>query len=151
MRLEGRHAIRIGVSLALAVATFACQDSNSVTAPMGTAAPAAAQLSGAWNGTFQAYDSTRCSSSTASASFQQNGTVLTGLLKTNGCGIAGAFRGSIQGNTITGWIDMMGCQGGGVSGTVEGGRISLGIADLTKPLITGDQIVMNGGAMTLGR
>ncbi len=151
MRLPARLSVQIGISVGIAIVTLACQNSNSVTGPAASASPASAQLSGAWTGSFAAYDSARCTNSSATATFQQNGTVVTGILQSNACGIGGAFRGSIQGNTITGWIDMTGCQGGGVSGTIQRGRISLNIADLTKPLITGDLVVMNGGAMTLGR
>jgi len=155
---KGHHPTRFVASLslafaaALAAATISCQDSKMTTSPNGTASPASAQVAGTWSGSFQAYDSSRCAGSApATASFQQVGTTLTGTIKTSDCGVAGAFRGAVDGNTIMGWIDMTGCTGGGVSGSIDGSRITLSIADLTKPLVTGDQVVMAGGSVSLHR
>jgi hypothetical protein len=152
MQLEGRHPIRLTALLAIAVTALACQDSNMTTSPSsGTASPASAQLTGTWTGTFQAYDSSLCGNSPASATFSQNGTSVTGVIKTSDCGVSGGFRGSLQGTQVLGWVDMTGCTGGGVSGTFTNGRISVTIADLTKPLVTGDKVVMAGGTLSLGR
>jgi hypothetical protein len=152
LQRKGHHPIRLAGSFALtlAVLTLACQDSKMATSPTGTSSPASAQVAGSWTGSFQAYDS-RCGTSAASVTFQQSGTMLTGTIKTSDCGIGGSFRGAVDGTSILGWIDMTGCTGGGVSGTIEGGRITLSIADLTKPLVTGDQVIMAGGAVNLHR
>jgi hypothetical protein len=152
MQLVGRHRIRLAALLAIAAAALACQDSNMTTAPSsGTASPASTQLAGAWTGSFQVYDSTRCGNSPATATFSQNGTSLTGYITTSDCGVSGAFRGALQGTQIVGWIDMAGCTGGGVSGTFSGSRLNLTIGDLTKPLVTGNKVLLSGGAMSLGR
>jgi hypothetical protein len=142
--------IRAAISVGVALAALACQNSNSVTGPpSGTVAPASS-IAGSWNGTF-APDSSGCGNSSASATFQQNGSQVTGSLRTSDCGIAGYFSGTLSGNMLTGSIKMDGCVGGGVSGTVNGSAMSLSIGDLTKPLITGDTPVMTGGIVTLGR
>ena len=152
LQRKGHHPIRFAGSFAftLAVITLACQDSKMATSPTGTSSPASVQVAGTWTGTFQAY-AARCGASPANVTFQQSGTTLTGTIKTSDCGIGGAFRGAIDGTSILGWIDMTGCTGGGVSGSIAGGRITLTIADLTKPLVTGDQVIMGGGSVNLHR
>ncbi len=135
---------------AVAVLTVGCQNSNSMTGPSTGTASSAARIAGSWSGTFQAYDS-HCGGSSASASFQQDGTAVTGLLTTSACGVGGYFKGTIQGSMLVGSVEMAGCTGGGVSGTVSESQISLSIGDLTKPLVTGDRPVMAGGAVSLRR
>ena len=120
-----------------------------MTAPPPASSPASATVAGAWTGSFQAYDS-GCGGSSASATFQQTGSAVTGSLKTSDCGVAGYFRGTLQGNTLLGTLEMQGCTGGGVSGTIEGTH-SLTIGDMTKPLVTGDTPRMSGGAVVLRR
>jgi hypothetical protein len=137
------------LTIAVALAA-ACQNANTMTAPAGTASPVSANLAGAWSGSFQPYDS-GCGGTSASASFQQTGSAVTGSLKTSDCGVAGYFRGTLQGNTLLGTLEMQGCTGGGVSGTIEGARLSLTIGDMTKPLVTGDTPRMSGGAVLLSR
>lgn len=142
---------RLAAALAIAAAALSCSDSKMVTAPTtGTISTSSANVAGAWSGSFSAGDS-RCGSSAASASFQQTGSRVTGVLSTSDCGVAGAFVGTIEGNTLFGAIKMQGCIGGGVSGTVTESGIALAIGDLTKPLVTGDQILMAGGAVSLHR
>jgi hypothetical protein len=92
-----------------------------------------------------------CGGSTATATFQQVGTTVTGNITTSYCGVSGLFKGTLQGNLLTGRIAMEGCVGGGVSGTLNGSQLSLSIGDLTKPLVTGETPVMLGGVATLGR
>ena len=145
----GRAAV-----LAAAVLAFVasgCKDSNSVAGP-GAAMPAAAAASvvGTWTGTFQP-DSPKCTASSATAEFQQTGTRVTGTFSTASCGISGIFEGTMTGNQLVGKIAMQGCTGGGVAGNVNGPAVSLTVGDLTKPLVTGDEIVMYGGVLSLHR
>ena len=136
----------------LAILAVACQDSNGVTAPStGTVTTSSANIGGTWTGRFEAYEPKNCEGSPATATFTQIGSSVTGILKTNACGVGGSFKGSVSGNTVTGLIDMAGCVGGGVSGRMQGGEITLSIGDLTKPLITGDRVIMAGGSLTLRR
>jgi hypothetical protein len=146
-----RTLIRIAISISLAVAALACQNSNSVTGPPSGNATPAASIAGSWNGSFQPDDSMTCGGSSASATFQQDGSQVTGNLRTSDCGVSGYFKGTLMGSTLVGSVKMDGCVGGGVSGTVSGSAISLSIGDLTKPLVTGDTPVMTGGIVTLSR
>ncbi len=148
---SSRTLIRAAISVSVAVAAIACQNSNSVTGPPSGNATPAASIAGSWNGSYQPDDSMTCSGSSASATFQQDGSQITGNLRTSNCGVSGYFQGTLMGNTLVGSIKMDGCVGGGVSGTVSGSAISLSIGDLTKPLVTGQTPVMTGGIVTLSR
>ena len=129
----------------------ACNNmSYTATSPNGSMNTSSASVAGNWSGSYAANDS-RCGGSTASATFTQDGATVNGIIRTNDCGVAGSFKGNMQGNTLVGLIDTPGCVGGGVTGTVEGGQLRLTLGDMTKPLITGDQIIMTGGAISLHR
>ncbi len=148
MRLKDRNlALIVAVLLTIALAPLGCQGSNTVTGPpMGSSS---ANVAGTWSGTFLSNDLSSCGSSTATATFQQVGSTVTGNVSTSSCGVSGYFKGSMQGNMLIGLVAMDGCVGGGVSGTLNGSQLSLSIGDLTKPLITGDTPVMLGGLATL--
>lgn len=142
---------RAAVSVGIALAALACQNSNSMTGPPSGGAAPAASIAGSWSGSFQPNDSMTCGGSSASATFQQDGSRVTGNLRTSDCGVSGYFKGTLTGDMLVGSVVMDGCVGGGVSGTVSGSAISLAIGDLTKPLITGETPVMTGGLVTLSR
>ena len=146
-----RALVRIAISISIALAALACQNSNSVTGPPSGNATPVASIAGSWNGSFQPDDSRACGNSSASATFQQDGSGVTGTLRTSDCGVSGYFKGTLMGDTLIGSLSMEGCIGGGVSGTVSRSTISLSIGDLTKPLVTGDTPVMTGGIVTLSR
>jgi hypothetical protein len=57
----------------------------------------------------------------------------------------------VSGNTLTGSIEMLGCSGGAVSATINGSSLSLTVGDLTRPIVSGNQVVMYGGAASLQR
>jgi hypothetical protein len=144
--------IRLAACVALAAAPLSCSDSKTVTGPStGMTSPSSANVSGVWSGTFTANDSGSCAGSSATANFQQNGTTVTGLLTTSACGVAGYFKGTVDGDSIAGAIKMTGCVGGGVSGTISAKGVTLSIGDLTKPLVTGDRVLMAGGSVALHR
>jgi hypothetical protein len=145
-----RTLLRVAISLNVALATLACQNASSVTGPGGGVSPAVS-IAGSWSGTFQPDDSATCGNSSASATFQQEGTMVTGNVKTSDCGVSGYFNGTLQGNTLIGSVKMEGCVGGQASGTVSGSQLSLAIGDLTKPLVTGEKPVMTGGVVALRR
>ncbi len=153
MRSRARHVTLTFLVLLVTIALvpIGCQGSNTVTGPSGGAVAPAANIAGNWSGTYQSDDSTGCGSSTATATFQQNGAAVTGLVSTSSCGVTGYFKGTVQGNLLTGSVAMEGCVGGGASGTINGSELSLGIGDLTKPLITGDRIIRYGGVVTFHR
>lgn len=152
MQLQERKGTRIGLATAVALAVLfpACQGSNSVTAPSAAQPAAAVSIAGTWTGNFQSF-STTGGASAASATFQQTGSDVTGMMAADSCGIRGAFRGTVSGNQLTGHLAMHGCLGGAVSGTVDGSDLSLTIGDFTKPVLKGDTILMSGGAASLRR
>ena len=153
MRSRARHATLTFLALLVTIALvpIGCQGSYTVTGPSDGAVAPAANIAGTWSRSFRSDDSTGCGSSTATATFQQNGATVTGLLSTSSCGVTGYFKGTVQGNLLTGAVAMEGCVGGGASGTISGSELSLAIGDLTKPLITGDRIIMYGGVAALRR
>ena len=137
--------------LAAAVSALACSDSKMVTSPAtGNVSTNSASVAGTWTGAYSAFEST-CGGSTAIATFQQNGSSVTGSITTADCGVSGAFVGTMEGNTLTGSLHLQGCTGGGVSGTLSASGLTLSIGDMTKPLVTGDRILMSGGSVTLHR
>jgi hypothetical protein len=96
-------------------------------------------------------DPAGCGTSSATAVFRQDGATVTGNVSTSTCGVAGTFKGNVQGSLVTGAVSMAGCVGGGASGTISGAELVLSIGDLTKPLITGDKTIMYGGIVTFHR
>jgi hypothetical protein len=153
MRSRARHVTLTFLVLLVTIALvpIGCQGSYTVTGPPGGAVAPAANITGTWSGSYVSDDLTGCGSSTATATFQQNGATVTGLLSTSSCGVTGYFKGTVQGNLLTGSVAMEGCVGGGASGTINGSELSVAIGDLTKPLITGDRIIMYGGVVTFHR
>lgn len=152
MRLKDRNlTLELAVLLATALAPLGCQGSNSVTGPPAGAVSPASSVGGTWSGTFMSYDLSSCGASTATATFEQIGSTVTGKVATSSCGVSGYFKGTVQGNMLIGSIAMQGCVGGGVSGTINGSELSLSISDLTKPLVTGERPVMLGGIATFRR
>ncbi len=134
---------------ALTLLCFACKDSNAVTAPVSSPM-AAVNLAGTWTGTFHS-DSEACASSQVTATIQQSGSQVTGTLSGTSCGPNGYVRGSVNGNQLTGTIEMVGCKGGGVSGTVSESGLSIRIGDITQRLVTEEKVVMYGGTASLRR
>ena len=151
MRFSERRVMRSGLVVvgALTLLSLACKDSNTVTDPMSSPM-GAANVAGTWTGTFHS-DSSACASSQLIAKFVQNGSQVTGTLSGTSCGSSGVFKGSVSGNQLTGTIEMLGCTGGGVSATVSGSGLDLTIGDLTRPIVSGQEVVMYGGAASLQR
>ena len=85
------------------------------------------------------------------ATFTQNGSQVTGTLSGTTCGSSGGFKGTVSGNQLNGSIEMLGCSGGAVSATVSGSGLSLTVGDLTRPISSGQEVVMHGGAASLSR
>ena len=150
MRIPARKAFGTGlVAVGILTLVLACKDSsNMMTAPV--ASPAVANVAGTWTGTFHS-DSNACASSQLTATFQQSGAQVTGTLSGTSCGSSGVFRGMVSGNELTGNIEMLGCSGGAVSATISGSGLSLSVGDLTRPIVSGTEVVMYGGAASLQR
>jgi hypothetical protein len=149
MRLTQRRLLATGIGVvALALAAAACKDSNSVAGPM-TAAPVMS-IAGSWSGTYQP-NSTDCSASAASATVYQQGDQITGVLTSSACGMSGNFKGQMVGDRFVGRVDMAGCSGGGASGSIANSMLTLRIEDLTRPLVTDQEIVKHGGTVELHR
>jgi hypothetical protein len=152
MRLKDRNlTLILAVLLSIALASLGCQGSNSVTGPPAGTVSSSSSVAGTWNGNFMSDDLSSCGGSTATATFEQVGSTVTGKVATSSCGVSGYFKGTVQGNMLIGSIAMEGCVGGGVSGTINGSELSLSISDLTKPLVTGERPLMLGGVATLRR
>lgn len=143
------RAGRALVSLVLLLAaSLACKDSNTMAGP--AAAPAAASLAGTWTGTYSS-KAPSCPATPVTITLTQDGAQVTGAVTTNACGPHGFFKATVSGNSLTGNIDLGGCTGGGVLGEVRGNALSLSIGDFYQPLVTEDQVVIVGGAVTLTR
>jgi hypothetical protein len=123
-------------------------DSNSMTGP-ASAAPMAS-VAGTWSGTY-ASNSPSCPATPMTVTLAQNGATVTGAWNTNACGPHGSFKATVSGNQLTGNIDMGGCTGGGVLGQINGNALSLAIGDFYRPLVTENQVLMEGGSATLSR
>ncbi len=152
MRLQGSRVVVTGLSavVVLALTALSCgKDSNSVTGPSAGSSPTAMSVSGTWTGTYQS--DAACTDSAATATFQQSGSTVTGTVTAGGCGVHGTFRGSVKGSTLTGAVAMVGCTGGAASGSVSASGLSMSLDDFRKPLVTGDQVVIPGGTLTLRR
>lgn len=149
MRPRARHLPFLPLALLVVLLPLGCENSNSITGPSMGAGPAS--INGTWSGNYMSNDPAGCGSSPANAVFRQDGATVTGTVSTSTCGVAGTFKGNVQGSVITGALAMAGCVGGGASGTISGSELVLSIGDLTKPLITGDKTIMYGGIVTLHR
>jgi hypothetical protein len=147
------RAMRFGflaaIACATAMATARCNDSNTMTSP-GPAATGA-DVAGSWSGDFQSDNPSLCSGSAATASFTQTGNVVTGSFQATGCGIDGTFRGQVDGTHLSGSVNMMGCTGGAVSGTLTSAGLTITIDEFKKPLVTGDRPVYPGGTASFSR
>ena len=137
----------LSAAFVLLGATYCGHDSNTMTGPV--AAPAA-NVAGTWSGTF-ASKARGCPVAPMTVTLAQNGALVTGEWTTNECGPHGFFKATMSGNSLTGNIDMGGCTGGGVLGEVNGNALSLSIGDFYQPLVTENQVRMEGGMATLSR
>ena len=144
-----RFAFLAALACAAVMASTGCNDSNDVTSPggMGTAT----NVAGTWMGDFQSDSPSLCSGSAATASFTQSGTRVTGSFQATGCGIDGTFKGTVDGTHLTGSVNMMGCTGGAVSGTMTAAGMQFTVGEFKKPLVTGDNPVYPGGTVSFSR
>ena len=119
-----------------------------MTAPV--ASPAVANVAGTWTGTFHS-DSNACASSHA------HGDVPAERRPGHRHAVRHVLRqlGRLQGHgerqSADGNIEMLGCSGGAVSATISGSGLSLSVGDLTRPIVSGTEVVMYGGAASLQR
>lgn len=129
-------------------AAYCGHDSNSMTGP--AAAAPMASVAGTWSGTYTS-NSPSCPATPMAVTLDQNGTTVTGNWSTSACGPHGVFKATVSGSQLTGNIDMGGCTGGGVLGQIRGNELSLSIGDFYRPLVTENQVLMEGGSATLSR
>lgn len=149
MRLpERKLPLAILAAAVFALLPLGCNESNTITAP---AAFSGANLAGTWAGTYQSNDTSQCAAASASATLEQQGAQVSGIFNANSCRIGGSLSGTVQGNVFIGKVNMPGCTGGAVSGTMTDGGLTLSVGDFYKDLVTGDQEVLPGGAVTLRR
>ena len=140
-------AVLAALATISALAVVSCgKDSNTVAAP----SVSAMSVAGTWSGTF-ASNSASCPATPMTLTIQQSGTTLTGHVEAGGrsCAPQGNVKGTISGNMVTGNINMEGCTGGGISGNVSNGVLTLAVGDFYRPLVTEQQILMQGGSATL--
>ena len=153
MRAHARNprALMSAALVALAASTLlvGCNDSNDVAGPGPVGV--VADVSGNWSGQYASNIPSFCTNGAASATFNQTGSEVRGWFRAPGCQIEGAFLGTVSGDVLTGTVSMVGCTGGGVSGRLESGSLSLVVGDFHKDLISGDQELMPGGQVRLQR
>jgi len=140
-------AVLAALATISAFAVSSCgKDSNTVASPNTLSAT---RVAGTWSGTYSS-NSTSCAAAPMTITIQQNGSTLTGqVVSQSSCAPSGGLKGSVSGNMVTGNIDMQGCTGGGISGNVNNGVLSLAVGDFYRPLVTEQQVLMQGGAATL--
>jgi len=144
-----RSLVAAGAAAAVLVVSAACNNSSNTVA--GPTAMASVNVSGTWTGTFSS-GTGACSAVPMTATLTQTGNRVTGVVVTTKCGLSsGYLKASIDGHQLNGTIGMMGCTGGAVNGTVSANasQIAFSMGDLTKPLVTGDQVIAPGGDATL--
>lgn len=148
MLFPSRRAWAAGAALALSLPLFAlsCSKSDSVTNPM-TSPAASVDAGGNWSGTFQA--NTAGCTSPVTVTLQQNGGNVQGIFAADACKIRGAFIATMSGNMVNGKIEMSGCKGGAVIGTVSASSATLSVGDFWSPSDFGDKILLYGGEVTL--
>jgi len=145
--MTGKAKGLMGV-LALLGAAYCGKDSNTMTAPV-SAAPMAS-VAGTWSGSFASNDP-RCPAGPMTITLVQHGAQVTGSWVTGSCGPHGFLKTTLSGDALTGNIEMVGCTGGGVTGQISGNTLSFSIGDFYKPLVTENQVLMEGGSATLSR
>jgi hypothetical protein len=145
--MSGKGKAVLAALTTIAAFAVSCgKDSNTVASPNTLSAMSVA---GTWSGTYSS-NSTSCAAAPMTITIQQSGTRLTGQVVAAGtCVPHGGLKGTISGNMVTGNIDMQGCTGGGVSGQVSNGVLTLAVGDFYRPLVTEQQVLMQGGAATL--
>ena len=144
-----RFQLLAAVTCCAALGLAGCNDSNDVASPGPMVATT--DVAGTWTGEFHSDSPALCSGSDATASLSQQGSRVTGSFKALGCGIDGAFHGSVEGVHLSGTVDMMGCTGGAVSGTMTDAGLRITVGDFKKVLVTGDRDVYPGGTVTFSR
>ena len=145
--MSGKGKAVLAALTTIAAFAVSCgKDSNTVASPNTLSAMSVA---GTWSGTYSSNTSS-CAATPMTITIQQNGSRLTGqVVSESACAPHGALHGNVSGNMVTGNIDMQGCTGGGISGQVSNGVLSLAVGDFYRPLVTEQQVLMQGGAATL--
>jgi len=150
MKLTTHSRIRLSdpwtLATVLAIAFAAgCDSSDSVTG--AAAPPPTANVAGTWTGTYVPDDFVGCESGPAQATFQQEGSIVTGILSsTSDCGFPSvSFQGTIRGNTLEGTItgEPFFVETSIASGMLSGSTLHLGLANTVY--------AYSGGSMRLHR
>ena len=146
--MSGKGKAVLAALVTISAFAISCgKDSNTVASPGNSLN--AMRVAGTWAGSYTS-NSTSCAATPMTITIQQNGSRLTGqVVSESACAPHGALHGNVSGNMVTGNIDMQGCTGGGVSGQVSNGVLSLAVGDFYRPLVTEQQVLMQGGAATL--
>ena len=134
------------VTTVLAIALAAgCDSSDTVTG--AAAPPPTGNVAGTWTGTYVPDDPIDCTPGPAQATFQQEGSVVTGILSsTSDCGFPSvSFQGTIRGNILEGTITGHPFfeQSSIASGQLSGSNLYLGL--------TNTVYAYSGGSMNLHR
>ena len=147
--LRSHRVLVASILASTAIAFVACSDSNNVAGPDPVDV---ADVSGDWSGQYVSNAPSLCTGNTdAMASLTQTGSEVRGIFRAQGCGVSGSFRGRVTGTLLQGSVDMIGCTGGAVSASLEGGALMVTIGDFHKDLVTGDAEVFPGGQVRLQR
>jgi hypothetical protein len=142
VRLSDPWTLATVLAIALAAA---CDSSDTVTG--AAAQPPNGNVAGTWTGMYFPDDFIDCASGPAQATFQQEGSIVTGILSsTSDCGFPNvSFQGTIRGNILEGTImgDPRFVQSSLASGQLSGSNLYLGL--------TNTVYANNGGSMNLHR
>ncbi len=145
-----RKAPAAGAALVLTLLGVSCNGSDAVSNPSPTMPEASVNIAGAWTGSIR-QSSGNCSGSPVSATLEQHGSEVSGLISADDCGIRGGFFGTLSGKSLSGSVEMSGCTGGRVLGTATGSQLTISIGDFWQPATSGDDVVLPGGEASLQR
>jgi hypothetical protein len=131
MRLQMRYVVWAVISVVICLLLLAaCNDEKSVDLPTGgVTPPPTANIAGSWTGTYTTNDDIDCDASIslpAKATFERNGSQVTGTLKAVGfCGLNYPFQGTLEGNTLKGVLTGTLNPPGTVAGILSGGTLEI--------------------------
>jgi hypothetical protein len=146
--MSGKGKAVLAALVTISAFAVSCgKDSNMVAAP--TNSLASMSVAGTWSGTYASISSS-CPATPMTITIQQNGATLVGnVTAANSCAPHGVMKATMSGSAVMGNIEMIGCTGGALSGQVINGVLAFGVGDFYKPLVTEQQVLMQGGNATL--
>src|SRR4029450_4077394 len=119
-----RKAPAAGAALALILLGLSCNGSDAVSNPSPAMPAATVNIAGTWAGGIRER-SGNCWGRPVSATLEQHGSEVSGLISADACGIRGGFFGTLSGNSLSGSVESSGCTGGRGLGRATGGALTV--------------------------